>query len=485
MPPENPLWPQENLPRSRVMSNTAALLASRLATAVMGWFGTLLIVRALSKTAWGQFSFVFNVLSLLYIVSSAVGPRVAIRGLLDRNDPGHFAGSYVALRSLLGVVAYAVAVAFVLIAGYPTVVLRAMALAGLVVVVSSTSRSYEIVFQVKEQLRQPAIAQALGQLAQLALTVILVLVGTTLVIFTIPAILCEVVILAWTVRAVRPLLRIHYGVILSTWGSLFRSALPIALGQGFFAVYANVDSILLSKLQSFQAVGTYSIAYKFSNIVDMIPLALSAALMGGLVSAWPDAPRAFYAALRRSFGVLLMTGALISIEFGIFAAPIVKLLYGDYGPAAAPARLVVAGACLAFFTVVLTVALSAQGRNWLYVLAGAGGLVVNVAANVVVIPRWSYNGAAWVTLLTEALVLGVLLPSCLRGCWRDVIPLRELLLTSLCGLVAMGAGIGLYAVSPWPIALSVSALLYVGSLHLLRVPGPQGIRSLMHEEPPG
>jgi len=463
------------------MVNTAVLLGSRLAVAIMGWVGTLLIIRSLTKTSWGEFSFVFNVLSLLFIVSSAVGPRVAIRGLLDQEDPGLFAGSYVALRSLLGVLAYALSVGFVVIGGFPSVVVRTMALAGLLVIVSSASRAYEIVFQVREQMQQPALAQTVGQVAQMALTVVLVVSGTTIAIYTFPAILCEIVTLVWTVAAVRPLLRIRYGILWSTWGSLFRSALPIALGQGFFAVYANIDAIMLSKFKTFQAVGVYGIAYKFSNIVDMIPVAMAAALMGGLVAAWPDAPQAFWAILRRSFGLLFIFAVFVSVEFGVFASPVVKLLYGDYGDAAAPARLVVIGACLAFFTVLLTAALTAQGRNRLYVVVGAGGLVVNVLANLVVIPRWSYNGAAWVTVLTEVSVLCVLLPACLRGRLRSAIPFRQLARTSICGLAALGAGAALDAAGPWPLAMAASTILYFALLHILRATGPAGLRSLLDD----
>lgn len=463
----------------RVMSNTAALLVSRLVVAVMGWAGTVLIVRSLSRTSWGQFSFVFNTLALLYIVTNAVGPRVAIGGLIHRSDHEVFAGSYAILRALLGVLGYGLALGFVLVAGYPAVVVQAMAIAGAVIIVSSASGSYLIVFQVNRDMRQPAIAQVLGQAAQLVLTVLLVLDGVGILPLITPAVLCELVILAWTLRAVRKLLTIRYRILWSTWGALVRSAVPVALGQGFFAIYASIDSVLLSKLQDFQAVGTYSVAYKFANVVTMVPIAMSAALLGGLVSSWPDEPAKFWAAIRRSLGALYLLATTITAEFAVFAKPIVELLYGPYANAAVPAVIVVAGSCLAFFSLLMTTALTAQGRMRPFVLVGAFGLVTNVVANVIVIPRWSYTGAAWVTLGTEAAVVACLLVVFLRGRLRAVVPGRQMALSTVSAAAGLATGFLLRPIIPWPAAMVVSAAVLTLALHFSRAPGPRGLPSLL------
>jgi O-antigen/teichoic acid export membrane protein len=463
----------------RVMSNTAALLASRLLVAAMGWAGTLLIVRSLSRTSWGQFSFVFSTLALLYIVTNAVGPRVAIGGLLERADREAFAGSYAILRALLGVLGYGIAVGFVVVAGYPPVVVKAMLIAGAIIIVSSTSGSYVIVFQVHQDMRQPAIAQVLGQVAQLALTVLLVLDGAGILPLVTPAVLCELVILAWTLRAVRKLLSVRYRILWSTWGALARSAVPVALGQGFFAIYASIDTVLLSKLQDFQAVGVYSVAYKFANVVTMVPIALSTAVLGGLVSSWPDDPERFWGAIRRSIGTLYLLGAAITAEFAIFARPVVELLYGDYAAASVPSVVVVAASCLGFFSMLMTTALTAQGRMRPFVLIGAFGLVTNVAANLLVIPRWSYTGAAWVTLGTEAAVVACLTLFFLHGRLTHVLPGRQLARSTAAAATGLGVGLALRPVVPWPVALLVSGIVLLVSLHLMRAPGPRGLPSLL------
>ena len=49
----------------------------------------------------------------------------------DRRDQADFAGTYVVLRAMLGLIGYAFAVLFVLVFDYPDIVVRAVAIAGL------------------------------------------------------------------------------------------------------------------------------------------------------------------------------------------------------------------------------------------------------------------------------------------------------------------------------------------------------------------
>src|SRR5436190_3215115 len=111
-----------------MMANAGALFVSRIIVAVFGWAGTLLIIRELTKEEWGQFTFVFSFLAIVAVVSNIVNSRVAIRGLLEE-DADRFAGSFVLLRTVMGLLAYVLAVGVVAIAGYPTAVIQATAVA--------------------------------------------------------------------------------------------------------------------------------------------------------------------------------------------------------------------------------------------------------------------------------------------------------------------------------------------------------------------
>jgi O-antigen/teichoic acid export membrane protein len=92
--------------------------------------------------------------------------------------------------------------------------------------------------------------------------------------------------------------------------------------------------------------------------------------------------------------------------FVAFAEPIVDLLYSEeYAEAVGVVRLLGAAAALYGVAYLASYILIAQSR-FLAVLpwATAAVLVVNVVLNLVLIPRYSYDGAAAVTSLSEALL---------------------------------------------------------------------------------
>ena len=108
--------PAEERAPGGLLANSGALMASRLVKAALGWAGTVLIARSLSLEQFGAFTLIFTVLGLMSVVTDMGIGRIAIRGMLgDRGrDPGAFAGSYIALRSVMGLVGYLVALLVVL-----------------------------------------------------------------------------------------------------------------------------------------------------------------------------------------------------------------------------------------------------------------------------------------------------------------------------------------------------------------------------------
>ncbi|HEV3402511.1 MAG TPA: oligosaccharide flippase family protein [Acidimicrobiales bacterium] len=456
-------------PARALVANTAAMVGARYVVAALGWAGTLLIVRHLSVEQWGAFSFVFSLLGLLAVFTELGLGRVAIKGLLDdERDPTSFAGTLVVLRGLLGVLAYLVALGFVIVAGYPGEVTRATAVAGLVVVLATPSHAVEGVFQAHLQMGTVAVGNILGQLAQIALVVALVTVGGSVVLLTVPAVACEVVILAWKVRRVRRLQSIRLNVDLSAWWELLKEAAPLAAGVVLATLYFRVDAIMLSKLDDFTAVGIYGVAYKFVELVHYLPTAMMVPLLALLVRAWPDDLETFGDTFRRALTLLVVVGVLIAVEFSVFAQPAIALFYGsEYAVGAPAARLVVAAECLSALGRLAFTVLVATGRYRLYPLAALVGLATNVGLNLWLIPAHSYEGAALATVVTEMLVVAVVLVPVAR---MDALrPLPVGTVASAVGAGVLCAAVALLAQAwvPWPVAGLLSAFAYLAVVHVI------------------
>ena len=466
-----------------LVANAGMMVAARYVVAALGWLGTLIIVRSLSVPQFGRFSFVFSLILLIAVFADLGIGRLSIKGLLEEGgDPAAFAGTLVVLRALMGTVTYAAAVLFVIVTGYPPEVVRAMLVAGMALLIATPSRAIEAVFQAHFRLGPVAVGNVAGQLAQLGLTAAVAVGGGSVVWFAIPAVVGEVVILAWRLARVRRIQRIRLNVDWSAWKQLLAEAAPLAAGSIMATLYYRVDSVMLSKLDTFSSVGIYNVAYKFVDLVHYLPKALMVPVLAILVRSWPDDLHRFSETFRRAFMILVLSGILVAVEFVVFADPLITLLYGTrYSEASGAGRVVVAAECIGGLGMLALTALVAMGRNRLYPLVALAGLAVNVSLNLVLIPRASYFGAAAATLVTEVLIVAMLMIPVARMEALRPLPLRAVGYALLAGSVsALVAAVVAQAV-PWPLAALVAAVVFGSLVHLGNVAGPHGWRSLMEE----
>ncbi len=461
--------------------SAGSLVAARVAVAAFGWGGTILIARELGREAFGQFTLVFGLLGMLSIITDLGVGRVALRGMIGAGeDAARYAGSYVVLRACLGLVGYGVVLSFVTLSGYPAVVIQATAVAGLVVVLATPSHAYEVAFQATDRLTLLALASIVGQMAQLALTVALVFGGGTLVWLTVPAVAKEALVLLWKAPMAHRLVEFRYLIDRRIWGQLFREAVPLSLGTAMVTLYYRLDFVMLSKLDDFAAVGVYGVAYKFADVAHFVPSAVSVAILASLVRAWPDDADECRTIIRRAASLLAVVGGLVITQVVVFAPDVLDLLYGnDYATGAAAARILILGEGAAFLSSLAFACLVATGRHRGYPIVTLTGLAVNVVLNIVLIPRYSFEGAAYATLVTEVLVAILM--------WRlvaSIAPLRPLGLLPTAKVIPLAivsglVGLAVASVAPWLVGAAVTTGCYLALAHLARLAGPGGLRALV------
>ncbi len=158
---------------------------------------------------------------------------------------------------------------------------------------------------------------------------------------------------------------------------------------GFAAL--RVDMFLLSSIKGTAAVGVYSVAVTFAELLWFVPNALNAVMLPK-VSGEGDAALDVTVRLER---VLWPLTLVAGVGLFVVAAPLIPMLYGrDFAAAAIPLALLLPGAVAMALTTMPASYLSGIGKPKLWTRAAAANLVVNVVANVVLIPRFGIAGAA-------------------------------------------------------------------------------------------
>lgn len=208
-------------------------------------------------------------------------------------------------------------------------------------------------------------------------------------------------------------------------GWLLREATPVFLLSAMVLTYNKVDGPLLLLFRGSAEAGVYAASYTIFMAACAPGALLGRAVLPELarVRAGGPATAPGHAHVRPILTYTLVGGAACGAFVAIFAKPIMSSLYGHgFSGGAVALQYLVGAVPLHFGFSVVVQELMVDGQRRALIEAGLTGALVNVGANLALIPHLGMNGAAIATLLSE----GAALISALRS-----VRLRDVALAAL------------------------------------------------------
>lgn len=183
-------------------------------------------------------------------------------------------------------------------------------------------------------------------------------------------------------------------------------------------IYNDIDKTMLGKLSDFASTGIYAAAYRVID-VSLTPVrSLVSAAYPEFFRIGTEGVRKTYPYARKLIYRSAMYGLANFVLLMLFA-PLLPHILGPKYVAAAPAMrwlaLIPFLRCIHLF---LADALSGAGYQRMRTIVQAGIAIFNIALNLVILPRWSWRGAAWTSLASDA-VLALTLWMVVRYYWRQ------------------------------------------------------------------
>lgn len=249
-------------------------------------------------------------------------------------------------------------------------------------------------------------AQLSALLVAAALRVALICTGAPLVAFA-AVVIVEMMLGAGGLAVVARRLGLAMPLLGARWSvmkELLRESWPLALASFAVLLYMRIDEVMLRHMVGAEAVGIYSAATRLSEIWYFLPVVLGSSVLPGLLRARAQGSAAYAGRLQQYYDVSAAGAYALSIPIAVLAPWIVQLAYGDAYAAAGPVLAVHIWASVFVFLGV------ARGQ-WLvnerlpgfYLASTLAGAFANVLLNLLVIPRWGPVGAAWTTLIAQAI----------------------------------------------------------------------------------
>jgi O-antigen/teichoic acid export membrane protein len=184
--------------------------------------------------------------------------------------------------------------------------------------------------------------------------------------------------------------------------ALFKLGIIYAIALIVINLNYKIDIILLDRLSTPYETGIYSKGSQLMEYLWQIPMLLSTIIFARSAVAKNgfEFSKKVTVLLRISL-IVVGLGALVLL---IFSKLIITLLFGsEFAPSATVQQILLPGVVLLTIYKVLNMDLAGKGKPWIAMISMIPALIVNVVLNLIWIPSYGANGAAFASTISYTL----------------------------------------------------------------------------------
>ncbi len=456
-------------PTARVAKNSLVQLVGGVLNKIMAVLLVIYAARQLGTHGFGVYSLVLAMLGIFYILTDFGLGTLATRDLArNPESEQRYLSNIFIMRLFLSLLAGLGLVGAAAALGHPPAVIGLTAIAALSLFFTSNVDTCTAVFNAHQRMEIPAVVSVIATMLRVGVSLGALAAGaglvTLLVIYTSAAAVQFGLLLA----IVGSRVRLRPALDWAFWRRLLGEAYPLALANLFSIIYFRIDTVMLASLSGEEAVGLYNAAYRLLEFTLMLPAYYTGAIFPVISASQTANPQRFLLIYRRSLKYMLVASLPLALGTAALAPELIEVLYG---PAYA-ASISVLPVLMWSFVLIAANSINApylisMGRQRTVTGITLFSMLLNIALNAYAIPRHGILGAAWVTLLSEVVTLGLCVGVLSRPLTLKVRMLRHLLRPALAGIFMYGC---VRLVPRWDLGYQIllGGLVYVGLLFLFR-----------------
>jgi len=389
----------------KIAFNTLIAAGTRVLGLTLSLITLGLIARYLGQEGFGYYTTILAFLYFFVVLSDLGLYSVCVRDISRFPAKEKEIASYTfTIRFFSGLLIFSLAPLIVHFFPYPSSVKLGVLIGAVGFWLFSNQQVLLGVFQKYLCLDKVALAELFGRLSQLGLVIFFIwqkadflfIVGALVV----GALINFVLVFFFSQKYIP----ISFKFDFSFWKNLLKQSLPLGLATLFTAIYFKIDTIMLSLIKGPIEVGIYGLAYKILESLLFFP-AMFVGLIMPLISKYAFWDKVKFKEIsQKTLDILLMF--IFPMWGGIFllSERITVLLAGkEFLISGDVLDILIIAAGIIFLGVLFSNILIALDQQKKLTYIYGFGALINLIANFIFIPRYSYYGAAATTVLTELL----------------------------------------------------------------------------------
>jgi len=394
--------------------NIGSLFTSQLLGYVITLIFTIYLVRYLGVENYGILSFALALTSMLGIFAD-FGLNTLMTREIVRNDDlaTKYLNNIFSIKLLMVSVLMILVVLFMKLFNYPSELAYVLIFMMIYLIFSTFSNFYAALFQAYEKLEYQSIASILNSILMLIGVLILINFNYGLIIVSVLyamaaglTLICYFIISYKIFNFAMPSLVLDWDF----WKPTIKTAAQFGLIGVFVTLYIWIDSIMLSFMQGNEAVGLYNAAYRIVLILLFIPTVVNSAIFPVMSRVYVSSTNSLEIIVEKYFKFMVLIGIPLGVAITLLSSQIIILIFGNAFIQSVPIlQILIWATVLSFGNAAFVQLFQSTNKQILLTKITFLGMIVNIALNYLLIPKFSYIAASFNTLITEFIILALVM----------------------------------------------------------------------------
>lgn len=395
-----------------IAKNTGFLFSTDIFDKAISFILVIIITRYLGGIGFGKYSFAFAFISLFTILSNFGITTYIFREIAkDKSKTKKLVDNAMSLRLTVTLFIFSIAILIAKFWPKANAIIWAIIIAEIHEFLGMFNNLIQTTFRAHEKnefnLYSKIIERSISLgLATYALTMGYGLYGLLWMLVIskiITSIYCYII-------SYKKFVPVSFCIDLKMWKNLIKNSLPFWFTLLFYRIYYKTDTVMLTAMKNYAVTGWYSAASTLVTALIFIPNIIINSVFPAMSRFHHSQSKDFLKLLyKKSFYYLLLISIPMSIGINLLAQRIILFIYKErFLQSGIILNILSLSLIFIFVNHIMGYLLNSINKQHLFTISNGLCALSNVTLNLILIPKFSYIGAAFATVTTQVINFGLL-----------------------------------------------------------------------------
>jgi len=388
-----------------IIKNSTYVLLAEVLGKIMVLFFTIIVARKLGVSDFGKYSFAVSfVMIFSFVIDSGLTTFLFREIARDKSLIAKYVSNIFIMRAFLFTVTFFIVFFIVNLLDYSIEMKMLIYLLSCWMSTTILSQVFRGCFKAMERMEYEAIISLIDNLLKLSFVVIALSLNFKVIGVAFSVLLASVITMGLSMLIFhKKFYRFKIDIDLSVWIPILKESIPFVLTATMFIYLTRVDIIMVSFFKGDYAVGLYSAASRFCNMLIFIPASIIVAVFPKMSQYAFECQNKFNKLVASSLKSIFVITSSLNLIIFLFSLPIISMIYGvNYIESHQILQILLGANLLVSLSLIFTSIIDAKNQQKTNVLIMSLALLFNIILNMILIPKYSNFGAAIATFISSA-----------------------------------------------------------------------------------